>query len=297
MGQYAIENAAVIDSDPERCKLIGTTSRGTPVEAFEEAVKADLLIATGNIEYHYFAGYSGGAKAVMPGICNRRSIQANHSMMLDERSASGKAAGNPVREDIEEAGKMAGIDYVFNVILGDNKKIIGAVAGANNQAWLEGVKKYDDIYMIEVDKPADIVIASAGGDPKDLNFYQSQKALENVKDLVNPGGVIILAASCREGFGEDVFEEWMDDATDYQLISKRLRENFVLGGHKAVAVARVVSERKVFLYSQFDRSATEKMGFEKLDDIQAYLDSSIRANKDINITVIPCGRFARVKDK
>jgi len=295
VGQYAIENAAVIDSDPEMCRLIGTTSRGTPVEVFEEALKADLLIATGNIEYHYFAGYSGGAKSVMPGICTRRSIQANHSMMLDEKSAAGRAAGNPVREDIEEAGKMAGIDYIFNVILDDNKKIIGALAGANNQAWLEGIKRYDDIYMVEVDKPADIVIASAGGDPKDLNFYQSQKALENVKDLVRPGGIIILAASCHEGFGEDVFEEWMQDAGDYGLVSERLKQNFVLGGHKAVAVARVISEKKVFLYSEFDKETTEKMGFEKIDDMQEYLDSSILKNSSLGITIVPGGRFARVK--
>ena len=148
---------------------------------------------------------------------------------------------------------------------------------------------------IEVEKPADIVIASTGGDPKDLNFYQSQKALENVKDLVNPGGIIILAASCHEGFGEDVFEEWMKDATDYSLISKRLKENFVLGGHKAVAVARVISEKMVFLYSEFDISTTEKMGFKKLDDIQGYLDASIKEDGEVKITVVPCGRFARVK--
>jgi nickel-dependent lactate racemase len=150
--------------------------------------------------------------------------------------------------------------------------------------------------MIEVDTPADIVIASAGGDPKDLNFYQSQKALENVKDLVSSGGAIVLAASCHEGFGEDVFEEWMQDSTDYNLISKKLKENFVLGGHKAVAVARVISEKKVFLYSEFDKTSTEKMGFKKLDDIQEYLDTSIKENNGIKVTVIPCGRFARVKN-
>jgi nickel-dependent lactate racemase len=296
VGQYAMENAAVINSDPQRCKLIGTTSKGTPVEVFEDALKADILIATGNIEYHYFAGYSGGAKAVMPGICTRRSVQANHSMMLDEKAAPGKASGNPVREDIEEAGRMVGIDYIFNVILDDNKKIIGAVAGANNDAWLEGIKKYDDIYMLEVNRAADIVIASAGGDPKDLNFHQSHKTLENIKDLVNPGGIIILAASCHEGFGEKIFEEWMQDATDYDLISKKFKENFVLGGHKAVAVARLILEKKVFLYSEFDKCTTEKMGFKKLDDLQGYLDTSIKKNMGIKITVIPCGRFARVKE-
>ena len=295
VGDYIFENIRVIDSDPKKAKIIGKTSSGTPVEVFEEALSCDLLIATGNIEYHYFAGYSGGAKAVMPGVCTRNSIQANHSMMLDERAASGRYKDNPVRDDIEEAGKMAGIDFIFNVILDDSKNIIDAVAGKNNEAWLEGVKRYESIYSREVESPADIVIASPGGYPKDINFYQSQKALENIKDIVKPGGVIILLASCSEGFGEDTFEEWMGQAKDYEAISKRLKERFVLGGHKAVAVSKVISEKKVYLCSEFDRLATEDMGFLKLVDVQQYLNKAIEDNSNIGITAVPGGRFVTLK--
>ena len=297
VGDYISENIKVIDSDPLKAKLIGKTSAGTPVEVFEQALESDLLIATGNIEYHYFAGYSGGAKAVMPGICSRSSIQANHSMMLDERAASGRFKNNPVRNDIEEAGKMVGIDFIFNVILDDDKKIIDAIAGKNNAAWLEGIKKYDRIYKREVDCRADIVIASPGGYPKDINLYQSQKALENIKDIARPKGVIILMASCTEGFGEEVFQQWMGQAKDYRAISERLSSNFVLGGHKAVAVSRVISNKKVFLHSEFDDAATDKMGFEKLDNIQSYLNSRINQDGQIKITVIPGGRFVSVKDQ
>lgn len=295
VGNYIFENTQVIDSDPKKAKLIGRTIAGTPVEVFEEVLNCDLLIATGNIEYHYFAGYSGGAKAVMPGVCTRNSIQANHSMMLDERAASGRSKDNPVRDDIEEAGKMAGIDFIFNVILDDSKNIIDAVAGKNNEAWLEGIKKYDAIYKREVDRSADIVIASPGGYPKDLNLYQSQKALENIKDIARPGGAIILIASCEEGFGEDTFEEWMGQAKDYGAISKRLKDGFVLGGHKAVAVSRVIKDMKVYLYSEFDRPATEKMGFLKLDNIQSYLNKAIEDNSNVMITAVPGGRFVRLK--
>jgi len=295
VGDHIYENLKVIDSDPSKAKLIGKTSAGTPVEVFEEALGSDLLITTGNIEYHYFAGYSGGAKAVMPGICTRNSIQANHSMMLDGKAAPGRSADNPVRIDIEEAGQMVGIDFIFNVILDDNKKIIDVVAGKNNQAWLEGIKRYDGIYMREVDRSADIAIASPGGYPKDINLYQSQKALENIKDIARPEGTIILIASCIEGFGEDIFEEWMQQARDYSAISSRLKRDFVLGGHKAVAVSRVISSKKVFLYSEFDRLTTEKMGFEKIDDIQPYLNKRIDENDEIKITVIPGGRFVRLK--
>lgn len=296
VGDYIFNNTQVIDSDPKKAKLIGTTSAGTPVEVFEEVLGSDLLIATGNIEYHYFSGYSGGAKALMPGICTRNSIQANHSMMLDKRSASANIEDNPVREDIEEAGKMAGIDFIFNVILDDNKKIIDAVAGKNNEAWLEGVKKYDGIYARQVDDPADIVIASPGGYPKDINLYQSQKALENIKDIAKSGGTIILIASCSEGFGEDVFEEWMGQAKDYDTVSSRLKKSFVLGGHKAVAVSRVIKDKKVFLYSEFDRGATEKMGFYKLDDVQSHLNKAIKDDDNIKITLVPGGRFVKLKN-
>jgi lactate racemase len=295
VGNYIFKNIKVIDSDPSRSKYMGKTSRGTPLEVFEEVIGSDIVIATGNIEYHYFAGYSGGAKALMPGVCTRASIQANHCMMLEEGAEAGRYIGNPVREDMEEAGKMVGIDFVFNVILDGDKRVIGAFAGRNNEAWLEGIKEYDRIYMAEVEKQADIAVASAGGYPKDINLYQSQKALENVKDVVRPGGIIILAASCCEGFGEEVFERWMGQAKDFSAISKRLKEKFVLGGHKAVAVSRVISDKKVFLYSSFDRKTTGEMGFYKIDDIQSYLNKAIQENRSVKITLVPSGRFVRLK--
>lgn len=136
----------MIDSYRNKCRFLGATSFGTPVEVFEEALDADLLIATGNIEYHYFAGYSGGAKALMPGISSYAAITNNHSYMLKYSACVGNILDNPVRADIEEAGKLAGIDFIINVILDDSKRIIGAVAGSNNTAFLEVVKIYDNIF-------------------------------------------------------------------------------------------------------------------------------------------------------
>jgi len=295
VGDDIFENIKVIDSDPKKAKFIGKTMAGTPVEVFEEALNSDLLIATGNIEYHYFAGYSGGAKAVMPGVCTRASIQANHCLMLDRKAVAGNVEDNPVRVDIEEAAKLVGIDFIFNVILDDSKNIIDAVAGKNNEAWTQGVKRYDSIYRREVERPADIVVASPGGYPKDINLYQSQKALENIKDIARPGGTIVLIASCSEGFGEDTFEEWMGQVKDYDAIKSKLKSCFVLGGHKAVAVSKVISGKKVYLYSEFGKDATENMGFLKLDDIQQCLDKAIEENSDIKITVVPNGRFVKLK--
>ena len=294
-GNYALNNAALIDSDQDRCKLIGTTSRGTPVEIFQEALNADLLIATGNIEYHYFAGYSGGAKAVMPGICSKGSIQSNHSLMLDDNAIAGKFYGNPVREDIEEAGKMVGIDFIFNVILDNNKKIVAAVSGKNSDAYLEGIKIYDSLYKKEINKKADIVMTSPGGYPKDINLYQAQKALDNVKEIVEDDGMIILVAECLEGFGENTFKEWMQDCADYGLLSKKIKENFILGGHKAVAISKILSKNQIYLYSEFNKNCTNSIGFKKIDDLHDFIDTQICRNKDIKITVVPNGRLIKFK--
>jgi nickel-dependent lactate racemase len=296
VGEYVLNKVKkLIDFDENSCTLIGYTKVGTPIEIFEPAIASDLLIATGNLEYHYFAGYSGGAKAAMPGVCSRKTIKANHSMMLHKKATTGTFVGNPVRMDIEDAGRMIGIDFIFNVILDDEKNIIAAFSGKNNEAFLEGITMYDDINKMEVDKKADIVITSPGGYPKDMNLYQSHKALDNVKGVVKEGGVIILIAACQEGFGEKVFEEWMVDAKEYNKLSSKIKEEFVLGGHKAVALSQVLTEAKVFLYSDFNAKDTENMGFYKITNLQDYLDKIIAIHRDCKIAIVPTGRFVQVK--
>jgi len=295
VGEYSASVANLFDSEADKCRLIGKTKLGTPVEIYSKALDSDLLIATGNIEYHYFAGYSGGAKAVMPGIASRNSVQANHSMMLDDNSVAGNFYTNPVRLDMEEAGKMAGIDFLFNVILDDNKHIIAAVSGVNNDAFIEGIKIYDSIYKIEVDSKADLVITSPGGYPKDINLYQAQKALDNVKEIVKDNGSILLVAACPEGFGEDTFCEWMNDAKNFNKLYKKIKEKFVLGGHKAVAISKILAKINVCLYSDFDITDTENMGFFKLDDIQELIDRILMKNHNAKIVVAPGGRFIKFK--
>lgn len=297
VGDYAMSECHVMDSDKDDCRHIGMTSFNTPVDLFTGALGADILIATGNIEYHYFAGYSGGAKAVMPGISSHASITNNHSYMLCEGACSANIKDNPVRADIEEAGRMAGIDYIFNVILDDDKRIIDAVSGSNDKAFLEGVSRYDGFFKKEVGQASDIVITSPGGFPKDINLYQSHKALENVKEIVRPGGEIILVAQCPEGFGEETFEKWMFKAKDYNRCKRDIEKRFVLGGHKAAAISKILSSAKVMLVSGSGSLPSEDIGFQKIDDLQSYLDSKIKRDGDLKITVVPSGRLVKLKDK
>ncbi len=291
VGNYAAENARLIDFNAENVEFVGTTSFGTPVEVSKEVISSDFLIATGNIEYHYFAGYSGGAKAVMPGVCSKKTISANHSMMLENDSVAAKFISNPVRQDIEEAGRLVSIDFLFNVILNDSKKIISAVSGKNNEAFIKGIKIYDSLYEINVDEKADLVITSPGGYPKDINLYQAQKALDNIKGIVKDGGKIVFVAACSEGYGEKMFEEWMQEVNDYEKLSKKIKQNFVLGGHKAVVISRLLTKSDVFIYSDF--KDFERIGLKRINNIQDFIDGLIRKEKSIKIAVVPNGRFVK----
>ena len=243
IGQEMAYRLRCIDSDPNNVTHVGTTTRGTPIEAFIPVVEADFRIGTGNVEPHYFAGYSGGAKALIPGVCSRQTIQKNHAMMVEAGAQIGVIDGNPVREDIEEGAALIGLDFILNVILDDQKNIITAAAGDFISAHRWACRVLDFRSKVIIENPADIVIVSAGGFPKDINLYQAQKALENAVTVVKPGGQIIWVAECREGFGHNTFQEWFV-GMDATAILARIRREFVLGGHKAAAIARALQKAR-----------------------------------------------------
>jgi len=174
VGQRAYQEITCVDLDVNDCVHLGVTSSGTPVDIDRRVAQADRRICLGNIEYHYFAGYSGGAKAIMPGVSTREAIQSNHSRMIRPEACAGHLEGNPVREDIEEAAAMVGVDFILNVVLDPNKHIIRAVAGDVIKAHRAGCAFLDTLYRTEIPQRADIVLVSQGGAPKDLNLYQTQ---------------------------------------------------------------------------------------------------------------------------
>lgn len=150
-------------------------------------------------------------------------------MMVRPEACAGALDSNPLRMDIEEAGRICGIDFILNVVLSEHKEIIRAVAGHPVQAHREGCKFLDRLYLKELPQGADIVLVSQGGAPKDLNLYQTQKALDNARHAVNPGGVIVLIGSCKEGLGEKVFEEWMTKSESPEAMIERIGRDFQLG--------------------------------------------------------------------
>ena len=279
-----------VDSDVSQVVSLGTTSRGTPVEVFRPVVEADFKIIIGNFEFHYFVGYSGGVKGAIPGVASLRTIEANHAHMIEPNAVAGRYQDNPVRQDIEEAGALLGIDFVLNVVLDADFNIVAAVAGNPVKSHVIGRQILNQLNLISLAQPADVVVVSAGGYPKDIDLYQSQKALDNARLAVREGGIIVLVAECSEGLGHSLFARWMTEGLSPDQLIGRIREKFVLGGHKAAAIALAMKKADIYLVSAFPDEQARLMGFQPYPSAAAALDAALRqAGPGATIAIMPHG--------
>ena len=179
VGPEVYRRVRVINHDPTDIVRLGVTSAGTPVEVFRPVVEADVRVCLGNLELHYFAGFSGGAKAILPGCASRATVTANHAMMVRREATAGRLEGNPVRADIEEGVALLGVDFCLNVVTDGAHHIVAAVAGEVTAAHRQGCAWVAERGITPLPQPVDIIVVSAGGNPKDVNLYQAQKALDN----------------------------------------------------------------------------------------------------------------------
>jgi lactate racemase len=270
--------------------FLGTTSRGTPIEVFRPVAEADLRICLGNLEFHYFAGFSGGAKAIIPGCASQDTITANHGLMVQPEARAGILKGNPVREDLEEAANSLGPIFLLNVIVDNHNIIRAAFSGDITAAHRVGCDHVISRGAISQASPADIVIVSAGGFPKDINLYQAQKALDNASHAVRDGGIIILVAECREGFGNKIFETWMHEAYDPERLLKKIKQNFVLGGHKAAAIAAILRRTSIYLVSSLPWTSVSNCSIQPYENIDKALEAALLdIGENSSIVVMPHG--------
>ena len=288
VGDKIFETVQCVDSDPDDYIHMGITSAGTPVDITRKVAEATFRICTGNIEFHYFAGYSGGAKAIMPGVSTHAAIQSNHRMMVEETACAGNMDTNPIRQDIEEAGRICGIHYIVNVVLDEHKQIVYAVAGDPIAAHREGCRYLDRMYRKEIPQKADIVIASQGGAPKDANLYQVQKALDNAKHAVKKGGTIILLGACNEGLGSKVFAQWLTEAPTAQSLVDRVYSQFQLGGHKAAAIAMVLNNAQIYLVSEMNDDFVRSIFLNPQPNVQKAVDEAMKKHgKNAKVLAMP----------
>jgi lactate racemase len=214
IGEEAYRRIRVVDHKcrDEALVDLGHTRRGTPVRINPYVHRADRVIATGGIVYHFLAGYGGGKKAIMPGVAAYEGIMANHRLALNphgpglnEAVCAGRLAGNPLAEDMVEASRMVGVDFIVNTIVNDEHRVALAVAGDLVAAHEKGCALVDEYFGVPIAEQADLVIASCGGYPKDINFYQTYKTTHNMVPALKKGGVGILLSQSCEGIGNEAY--------------------------------------------------------------------------------------------
>jgi len=252
VGEEAIERVKVVNHDckSEDLVYLGTTGKfGTKVYVNKVFAESEVRILTGDVELHYYAGYGGGRKSVLPAISGAETIQRNHTMLLNPKARTGVLEGNPVHEDMVEATKLAKVDFILNIVTNSKNELVKAFAGDSEQAFYEGVKLVDEMYKVPIERRADVVLVSPGGHPLDLNLYQAYKGVDNALDAVKRGGVIVLVAECPEGHGHDVFYDWMTKFKDAKQMEKEIKRRFRLGGHKAYYLLKAVQKAEIILVS------------------------------------------------
>lgn len=268
----------------------GITKRGTPIEVASPVAEAGLVIGLGSIELHQLAGFSGGVKAVAAGTAGRNALEHNHRLKTLQSDMTGKLEENFVRQDMEEFARVVNLRFIINVVLNEKGDVTFVTAGDPLEAHRHGCKVAKEVFTVSIEERADIVIVSPGGEPRDSTVYQAQKSVKNALKAVKDGGIIILAAQCPEGFGDEVFEKWLGEASDPEQILERAKKEFVLGGHKSVFIASAVKRAKIYLVSDMNYEAVIKMFFEPFSSLQEAIDKAFEIKgHSPSILVMPWG--------
>lgn len=287
-------------TDEENLAYVGTTTRGTPVWLDKRALACDKIILTGGVVYHFMAGFGGGRKSVLPGIAGRETIMKNHNLALnpglgngsnpDVRSANMNAT-NPVHADMMEACSMVNPTFLVNVVVNDEQEIIAAFAGNWVTAHQAACDLVDRMYGVPAREKTPQVIASAGGFPKDLNFYQTIKTLCNALEVVEDGGTIILVTRSNEGFGSADTEKQIAGYATMLDREKALREDFSIGAFIGYLFAESAEKYHLIAVTGMEQSdfGTANIHVVKTLDEALELSRKLNSGKDLRTTLMPHG--------
>lgn len=258
VGEKVLQRVKMVDHDCHAADLVdyGFSSQGTPIKVNRLVAEADKVILTGGIAYHLLAGFGGGRKSIAPGVCGYETIQANHGLALKDAGdagvnsniQNGKMIGNPVSEDMLEIARTVGADFVINVVVNEKKEFVSIVSGELHQAHEAGCEVCKEIFGIEIEQKADLVVVSSGGYPKDIQLYQSIKALDNAAYAVKDGGVILLISECSDGVGSRPFHEFFSHG-EVEEMNAALNADFMMPGFVALRSASICRNSPVVLIS------------------------------------------------
>lgn len=298
LGEQVLERVNVVNHDArDKGSLIylGKTKSGTPVWLNKVLYRAKFRILTGYIEPHFFAGYTGGRKAILPGCAGQETIAVNHGAdhIGHPKARYGVTKGNPIYEDGVEVAEQVGVHFILNVTINTNKEITKVFSGDVVKAHSEGVEFISDKAKVILDEPVDIAITNNGGYPLDLNLYQAVKGMTTPESVIREGGEIIIAAECSDGIGHSTFENMILEAGSPENFLKQVHTPgfFVVDQWQTQILARILSKATVSIYSEnLDKDRVERMWLKHLDTVEQGIEEAIeRLGKDAKVLVLPDG--------
>ncbi len=294
-GDYTYAHVARLvdhDCDAEDLVLAGTTPLGTEVWVNPLVIGRKVICISGTV-HHIMAGYGGGRKSIVPGVVGRNTIKLNHERALDPRNprsdpriGAGILTENPIHEDMEEAAGLVPVAFGISIVVNSASRHSGLFCGDFDQAWRESCRYVQKSYGLPIQREADVVIASCGGFPKDINLYQSTKTLFNAAQAVKKGGALILLAECREGGGAKDFFDW-NVPLKQGVLDEALRKDFTIGGYIFYAACETIRKARTLLLGEIDPEEVRAMGiqaFTRMEDLLSQVDFSGK-----EVYVIPYG--------
>ena len=293
----ANEKIHVHDCDDESLLVnIGVLPSGGLLIINKLAVEADLLVSEGFIEPHFFAGYSGGRKSVLPGIASRATVMYNHNAeFIDNLKArTGIIEGNPIHKDMLYAARAARLDFIINVIINSEKEVMHAVAGDCDLAHIEGCKFLSGLCKVNK-APADIVISTNGGYPLDQNIYQAVKGMTAAEVTVNQGGIVIMIAKSNDGHGGDHFYKSFKEEKDVDRMMNAFlatpSEETIPDQWQSQIFARVLKRARVIYVSDAPDDMVSELHMIPAHSVEEAISKAdeMLGNKNSKITVIPDG--------
>ncbi|MDQ3474477.1 MAG: nickel-dependent lactate racemase [Acidobacteriota bacterium] len=278
---FITQRIKVIDHnafDEKQLTLLGETDCGTPVELNRALTEFSRVILTGGINFHYFAGFTGGRKSICPGLASARTIEATHMLALDfeiggRRSGvgTGKLDGNVVHEECERVAAQIAPTFAINTVVNESGRATHVFAGDWRVAHREACDQYLRDHSTGIAEKRDVVIASCGGYPYDINLIQAHKTLEMAAGACKDGGTIILLAECRDGLGRPDFLKWFD-SKNAMALERRLRESYEVNGQTAWSLLTKAERFRVVLVSQLAGEEVTRMRMTPARSLNAALE-------------------------
>ena len=281
--------------DSSRLSALVLTRRGTPVRVNRALREADVVILLSNISFHYFAGFGGGRKLILPGCADRGSIMANHRLSMLETAPiqlhpecrAGHLDGNPVHEDMCEALTALGTGFGINFFYDTQSRVIFVNAGDPIRSHVEACVAYRELFGVPVDTRADVMLLSAGGAPYDINLLQAHKALRNAAGAVRNGGSILFYAACPEGIGSESLTAAL--SVSAEQFAKQPRGEYGLNHQTAVSLRALTQKFRVGMVTELVDEPLFECGVERCENSEAFLARALETHRTDRVVIIPFG--------